>query len=257
MFGSGGTTFSSLELLRRETEFVDHSSIIKPEGFLSRHEIDLSETDKVLSQMNSLNVCVVGDTIVDEYISVHDPLGMSQETTIVVTPIMENRFLGGAGMVAFPTAKGIGAGKVNFITVTGNDEISGYIKNKLNDYGVSSDLMIDDSGLLPSNNVFAQVTRLYCVLVIFLNIKINKNLQDKMREHIFAALEEADLLIFSDFNYGALPQELVDEISSECVRRNIMMVADSQSSSQVGDVSRFLNTNLLTPKEREISIIEL
>ena len=91
LFGSGGTTFSSLELLRRETEFVDHSSIIKPEGFLSRHEIDLSETDKVLSQMNSLNVCVVGDTIVDEYIQC-DPLGMSQEDpTIVVTPIMENR----------------------------------------------------------------------------------------------------------------------------------------------------------------------
>ena len=29
LFGSGGTTFSSLELLRRETEFIDHSSIIK------------------------------------------------------------------------------------------------------------------------------------------------------------------------------------------------------------------------------------
>ena len=41
-----------------------------------------------------------------------------------------------------------------------------------------------------------------------------------MREHIFAALEEADLLIFSDFNYGALPQELVDEISSECEKEH-------------------------------------
>ena len=33
-----------------------------------------------------------------------------------------------------------------------------------------------------------------------------------------------------------------------------MMVADSQSSSQVGDVSRFLNTNLLTPTEREVRL---
>jgi bifunctional ADP-heptose synthase (sugar kinase/adenylyltransferase) len=43
----------------------------------------------------------------------------------------------------------------------------------------------------------------------------------------------------------------VDEISQECTQRGIMIVADSQSSSQVGDVSRFKNTALLTPTERE------
>ena len=72
-----------------------------------------------------------------------------------------------------------------------------------------------------------------------------------MRDHVFAALVDADLLIFSDFNYGVLPQDLVDEISQECIKRGIMMVADSQSSSQVGDISRFKNTALLTPTERE------
>ena len=72
-----------------------------------------------------------------------------------------------------------------------------------------------------------------------------------MRDHVFANLIDTDLLIFSDFNYGALPQDLVDEISKECVKRGIMMVADSQSSSQVGDVSRFKHTALLTPTERE------
>jgi bifunctional ADP-heptose synthase (sugar kinase/adenylyltransferase) len=70
-------------------------------------------------------------------------------------------------------------------------------------------------------------------------------------DHVIAALDDADLLIFSDFNYGVLPQELVDQVTHECLQRGIMMVADSQSSSQVGDVSRFKNTALLTPTERE------
>ena len=96
LFSSGGTTFSSLELLRRETEFIDHGSIIKPKEYITRHAINVSGLDKLLVQMRSLNVCVIGDTIVDEFIQC-DPLGMSQEDpTIVVTPIMANKFIGGA-----------------------------------------------------------------------------------------------------------------------------------------------------------------
>jgi len=65
------------------------------------------------------------------------------------------------------------------------------------------------------------------------------------------ALESASLVVFSDFNYGCLPQALVDRIVALCQRNGTMMVADSQSSSQVGDVSRFRGMRLLTPTERE------
>ena len=65
-------------------------------------------------------------------------------------------------------------------------------------------------------------------------------------------IDKLDLLIFADFNYGLLPQDLVDKIILECNLRNITIVADSQSSSQIGDVSRFRNTKLLTPTEREL-----
>jgi bifunctional ADP-heptose synthase (sugar kinase/adenylyltransferase) len=64
-------------------------------------------------------------------------------------------------------------------------------------------------------------------------------------------LSTTDILIFSDFNYGCLPQPLVDKIVEACRSRKILMVADSQSSSQVGDVSRFKDMMLLTPTERE------
>jgi sugar/nucleoside kinase (ribokinase family) len=43
----------------------------------------------------------------------------------------------------------------------------------------------------------------------------------------------------------------VNRIAAECGRRKISMVADSQSSSQVGDISRFKNMMLITPTERE------
>ncbi|MDC3087409.1 PfkB family carbohydrate kinase, partial [Paracoccaceae bacterium] len=250
LFCSGVTTFSSMELLRREMEVIDHSTIVEPKEYIIRHGINLSGLNKLLVEMRSLNVCVIGDTIVDEYIQC-DPLGMSQEDpTIVVTPIMVNKFLGGAGIVA-AHARGVGAGKVNFITVTGDDDTRLYIADKLKDYGVEAKLIIDNSRPTTLKQRYRVDNKTLLRVSHLRQHKINKTLQKKLRDHVFEALDGADLLIFSDFNYGALPQELVDEISHECARRGIMVVADSQSSSQVGNVSRFKNTALLTPTERE------
>lgn len=48
-----------------------------------------------------------------------------------------------------------------------------------------------------------------------------------------------------------LAQPLVDEIASSCKKKGIMTTASSQSSSQVGDLSRFRNAALLCGTERE------
>ena len=250
LFGSGDTTFSSLELLLRETELVNHSSINIPNDYIEHHGIDLSTLDALFAKMRGLKVCVIGDTIVDEYTQC-DPLGMSQEDpTIVVTPIMSNKFLGGAAIVA-AHAKGLGAGVVTFITVTGGDETSVYVADKLEAYGVDAYLVKDDSRPTTLKKRYRAGNKTLLRVSHLRQHKINKTLQRQVLDHVLAALVDADLLIFSDFNYGVLPQELVDEITRECVKRSIMMVADSQSSSQVGDVSRFKNTALLTPTERE------
>ena len=250
LYGSGDTIFSSLELLRRETDLVNHFSIIKPKEYITRNRIDFSELDVLLARMQGLKVCVIGDTIVDEYIQC-DPLGMSQEDpTIVVTPIMSSKFFGGAAIVA-AHARGLGAGAVSLITITGEDETKDYVADKLLAYGVDAKLVIDESRPTSLKQRYRAGNKTLLRVSHLRQHKISKTLQQQMRDHVFAALDDADLIIFSDFNYGALPQDLVDEISQECIKRGIMMVADSQSSSQVGDVSRFKNTALLTPTERE------
>ena len=80
---------------------------------------------------------------------------------------------------------------------------------------------------------------------------INKELQEKILKKLNSIIKKIDLIIFSDFNYGVLPQNLVDEIIKIAKKNNIMISADSQSSSQTGDISRFSNVNLITPTERE------
>jgi bifunctional ADP-heptose synthase (sugar kinase/adenylyltransferase) len=78
--------------------------------------------------------------------------------------------------------------------------------------------------------------------------------QDQIMSEIESRIKRIDLVIFSDFNFGSLPQTLVDRITSICHERGTMMVADSQSSSQIGDVSRFMGMKLIAPTEREARI---
>jgi bifunctional ADP-heptose synthase (sugar kinase/adenylyltransferase) len=61
-------------------------------------------------------------------------------------------------------------------------------------------------------------------------------------------------LIFSDFNYGVLPQLVVEAVITLAKENGVIVAADSQSSSQLGDIGRFKGVDLLLPTEREARV---
>ena len=69
--------------------------------------------------------------------------------------------------------------------------------------------------------------------------------------NIRAHIDDCDVLIFSDFGYGLFSDELITAILVQEKRKQIVIAVDSQSSSQIGDISRFKNMTLLTATERE------
>jgi bifunctional ADP-heptose synthase (sugar kinase/adenylyltransferase) len=83
---------------------------------------------------------------------------------------------------------------------------------------------------------------------------VDEPIQKTLVKSVEAVCINADLLIFSDFNYGCLPQNVVNELTAIAEAKKIRVVADSQSSSQIGDISRFKNVDLITPTEREARI---
>lgn len=249
LFSSGDITFSSLDLLKREFREYNPSTIIKPRDFLQRHSVTLADLKTLLAKMSDLKVVVIGDLIVDEYITC-DPLGMSQEDpTIVVTPVAAERFVGGAGIVA-AHAKGLGA-EVYYVSVTGKDDVAEYAKDRLDEYNVHTLFFSDESRPTTLKQRFRADGKTLLRVSHLRQHDITKEIAGNMLSSIKKAAEGADLLIFADFNYGCLPQMLVNEVVAFCHERNIIMVADSQSSSQVGDVSRFKFMELVTPTERE------
>jgi len=249
LFSSGEVSFSSLDLLKREFIESNLSTVVMPSDFPLRHRFTKADLKDVLGRFKSLKVTVVGDLIVDEYINC-DALGMSQEDpTVVVTPIQTDRFLGGAGIVA-AHARGLGA-NVSYFSVAGQDEARQFAIEKLNTMGVEMEILEDGSRPTTSKQRFRAGGKTLLRVSHLRQHGINRDLIAALSKKIVDRIEETDLLIFSDFNYGCLPQTLVDQVSSDCRRHGVMMVADSQSSSQVGDISRFKHMELVTPTERE------
>lgn len=249
LFGSGARKYTSIELLNKEYENISYCNIHQPHEYLDRHEIMLEEVKDILLKMKQLNVLVVGDTIVDEYITC-DTLGLSQEDpTIVVTPILSKRFIGGAGIVA-SHARGFGR-SVKFFSVVAEDEAGEYAARSLKEYNVDARLFKDKSRPTSLKQRFRTKDKTLLRVSHLRQHSISEELCNDIYGSIEKQISNMDLLVFSDFNYGCLPQSLVDRICILCRSHGVKMVADSQSSSQIGDISRFTKMDLITPTERE------
>jgi rfaE bifunctional protein kinase chain/domain len=249
IFSSGSTFFSEKDLLSSgEIILADYSERI-PKDFLKRNSITLSEIKQQILKFNDIKVCVIGDVIIDEYINCH-PLGMSrEEPNIVVTPIDSQKFLGGAGIVAAHTV-GLGAA-TKLITITGNDEAGLWTVSKAAEYGITIKSIEDKTR--PTN-----LKQRYKAGVQTL-LKVSHLSQDKVsnviQNQIIGEFERIapglDLLILSDFSYGVLTHEVTKKLIEIAKLNGLVIAADSQTSSQLGDLSQFANVDLVTPTETE------
>jgi rfaE bifunctional protein kinase chain/domain len=252
LFTSGEIGFSSFYLLQNEFNQIHYSDIQHSKAYLNRHHISKSDLNVIVEKFENLRVLVIGDTILDEYITC-EPIGMSQEDpTIVVTPISSKKFLGGAAIVA-SHAKTLGA-KVFYISVVGEDKEYDYITKELSNIDVEHTLLQDVTRPTTLKQRFRASNKTLLRVNHLKQHKIALDLEEQILKIIKKKITDIDLVIFSDFSYGVLSHNLIAQIEKLALENNIFIVADSQSSSQTGDISKFKNMNIVTPTEREIRL---
>ena len=252
VFGSGEVQFSSLDLLRREFLESNLTSVVHHHAYCERHGIVPSALQPALTALAGLRVGVVGDLILDEYITC-EPIGLSQEDpTVVVAPIDSRRFVGGAGIVAAHAA-GLGA-EVQYFGLVGEDEGADYTARTLKEYGVASHLVSDTSRPTTLKQRFRASGKTLLRVSHMKQHQPEDPIARELVDRVTAALPDLDLLIFSDFSYGCLAPSVLEPILASARGQGVMIAADSQSSSQVGDIVRFQGATLITPTEREARI---
>lgn len=249
LFGSGEVRFSSIGLLQREYFETTFSTISKPKDYPERHAFSVDDLALVIDAMKPLRVTVIGDLIIDTYHNC-DALGMSQEDpTIVVTPIEKRTFVGGAGVVAMH-ARGLGA-TVKFVSVVGVDENAEFARRAFAAKEIEAHLIEDTTRPTTHKQRYRASGKTLLRVNELRQHPIDRDRADKFLAAVERLLPQTDLLLFSDFNYGCLPQSLVDSIVARANETGVTMAADSQASSQLADISRFRGMTLITPTERE------
>src|SRR5262249_52044316 len=149
-------------------------------------------------KFSGMRVIVVGDLIVDEYVTC-DPLGMSQEDpTIVVTPIKQDRFVGGAGIVA-AHARGLGA-DVSYFGVIGADATADFAQETLDRFRVKARLFTDESRPTTLKTRYRANGKTLLRVSHLRQHDISRELADALCKEVTHAAAQCDLVIFSDFN---------------------------------------------------------
>ena len=154
-----------------------------------------------------------------------------------------------AGIVAAHAAA-LGANS-SFVGLVGDDDAAPYAKSCLKNYNVSSHLITDTTRPTTTKTRFRASDKTM--------LRVNQ-----LREHDLVGLPlletkkviaklapDADVILFSDFSYGLLTKEIIEFTLSNISRKNTFLAGDSQSSSQMGDLSKFVKMNLVAPTERE------
>ena len=252
-----GDSFNSLDLFLKDFNSKNtlenkNIGLKKPIKFIERHKIDTNYLKNIIKNFKKLNVCVIGDIIVDEYIHC-ETLGMSnEEPTLAVSPLNSKMFIGGAAIVAAHGST-LNA-KVDLHSVIGNDNTATYVKDELKKLKLDSNIIVDDSRITNLKKRYRAKDRTLLKVSHLDQSSISLENQKKIYDNVKKNIKKYNLIIFSDFNYGCLTQSLINKISKLAKKYKIIMAADSQSSSQIGDISRFKSMDIITPTEKEARI---
>lgn len=247
IFSSGEILFSSQELINSEIK-RSFPSIKISNKFIDRHKINIEKIIGYLDKIKKLNILVIGDSIIDKYIYC-EAEGMSREDpALVVSPRNSETFIGGAAIVAM-NAKNLGA-KVDFITIKGDDEMGQFLKKRLEKKKIKTHFFHEGHKETSQKIRYKEGNKTLLRINNINKSAISLETQNKIIEKI-KSLKKIDLVVYSDFNYGCLPDNLIKKLNIEFKKKKIAQVADSQSSSQIGNISRFKNMMLITPTELE------
>jgi rfaE bifunctional protein kinase chain/domain len=252
IFSSGDVSFSSIDLLRKEYFDSNRIHLTPPRDFILRHKITETDLLQIIDKFQNVKACILGDIIVDEYID-SEPLGMSQEDpTIAIKPLSSRKFIGGAGIVAMHGDR-LGA-NVNFMTVLGEDERQDFVHQEFQKTSINANFLIDPFRPTTLKSRYRAKNKTLLRVNDVSEITISESLQETILLEFSKIANTINVLIFSDFNYGFLPTNLVKKITEIAKVNNILVLADSQSSSQTGDIARYKSVHLITPTEREARI---
>jgi len=243
IFTPGDVVFSSSKFIQLAPPKIKMEKLL---SLMSTEGISFNDLRLAVNAMKGYRVHVVGDTIVDSYTRTTLIGGQTKTPTFSVLYQGRDDYIGGAGIVA-QHLRAAGA-EVIFSTVLGNDEFKKFVIEGLSAAGIKCLPLIEYSRPTTNKNVvIAEGYRLLKIDTLD-NHMISDSTMEKLIENI--NITHANAIVFSDFRHGIFNRITVPKLV-EAIPVGTFKVADSQVASRWGNITEFVNFDLITPNERE------
>ncbi len=252
LFHAGETHYASADLLRDNLPNLHNQHIKQYKQACNQQKIKMEGLLECIDEFEDASLLVIGDTIIDQYVAC-DALGMSAEAPVVVVRELDTReYAGGAAVVAMHVSA-LGA-KCRFLSVVGQDNNANLVSQELDHLHVKHSLIEDSSRpttlkirYLVDNQKIFRVSRLK-------EHGLPKQVEDRIIKELKETISEVQGILISDFVYGVITPRVLEAITELSKQHSLLVFGDLQCSSQVGNVSKFKNFDLICPTERESRI---
>lgn len=204
--------------------------------------------EMIRKRFRRLNVLVIGDVMVDEYVT--GKVGrISPEAPVPVLNYgATERIAGGASNVAHNVEK-LG-GRVAMLGVVGDDAAGRWLKGHL------QSLRIDTAGLVTEVDRPTTVKRRFATKsqqLLRVDIEKTDFIMDYTRDRLLSELEasadDVDAVILSDYQKGVLSApDFVEQIIRVCNEHQVVITIDSKSP----DIEAFENATFVKPNNLEL-----
>ena len=243
IFTPGDIVYSSSKFLNYTEPNLDLDKLLL---LMHNNSIKFEDLINSLTGLDKVSVHIIGDTIVDSYTWASLIGGQIKTPTLSVLFQKEEKYVGGAGIVAKHIAA-TGA-KTTFTSVLGNDEIMKFVLKDLKKTKMKLNIIVDTERVTTNKNAIIADNYRLLKLDKLDNRPIPKEILDKLCSMI--KYQKADSVIFSDFRHGIFSKNTNNKLISS-IPKNVFKVADSQVASRWGNIADFKNFDLITPNERE------
>jgi len=243
LFSPADVVYSSTAIQKINKPSLNYEKLIKLMEFEKVSFMDLEETVK---KFKKIKIHILGDTIVDKY-NYCTLLGQTTKTpTFSIKLDKEERFLGGAGVVA-NHLKHLGS-QVSFTTIIGDDNVGKYVLRELKKNKIKSNCIIDKSRNTTQKERFWTDNYKLLQVDVVDNHIISERVENKISQILKKTKSQG--VIFSDFRHGIFNKLNVNSFSKK-INKSCLKIADSQVSNRWGNILDFKNFDLLLPNEKE------
>ncbi len=214
----------------------------------------LNASDTIREKFPQKKIVVIGDLVADQFL--HGTIArVSREAPVFILRHDVTETLPGGAANAAVNVAALG-GQALLVGIVGADSNGAVLLEKLYDSKVNCEFVITSEDFQTTTKVRVLAGQHYAPRQQVIRIDyenqttIGAELQDALKKNLVSAVESADALIVSDYNYGVANRFIVNLANKLAAEKNIPMLADSRFNLQ-----NFQGSTTATPNQEEVEQI--